>query len=41
MALAELTPMQIVWSIFATAVIVMLFTLYHMHLEKKGKSKKK
>lgn len=36
---AEPTPMQLVWSIFAVAAIVLLFTIYHLHLE--GKSKKR
>ena len=40
MSFATLTPMQVVWSIFAAAVIVLLFTLYHMHLEKKAGKKK-
>ena len=35
----EPTPMQLVWSIFAVAVIVLLFTLYHLHLERKNKKK--
>lgn len=39
MVLAELTPMQLIWSIFTVAVIVMLFVLYHLHLEKRHKDK--
>ena len=37
--ITEPTPMQLVWSIFAVAAIVLLFTVYHLHLE--GKSKKR
>src|SRR3989344_3786503 len=37
---AEPTPMQLVWSIFAVAAIVLLFTIYHLHLEGKGKKRR-
>lgn len=40
MSFATMTPMQWVWSIFAIAVIVLLFILYHLHLEKKHGKKK-
>jgi len=40
MSFVTMTPMQVVWSIFAVAVIVLLFTLYHMHLEKKTVKRK-
>ncbi len=33
------TPIQLVWSIFAVAVIVILFTIYHVHLEKTQRKK--
>ena len=29
------TPVQLVWSLFAVSVIVILFILYHMHLKTK------
>lgn len=35
------TPMQLVWSIFAVAVIVFLFAAYHQHLEHVNKNVKK
>ncbi|MFA4819755.1 MAG: hypothetical protein WC613_02230 [Candidatus Aenigmatarchaeota archaeon] len=35
MADISLTPVQLVWSLFAASVIVILFILYHMHLKTK------
>lgn len=37
---SNLTPIQLVWTLFATAAIVLLFVLYHLHLESKRKGRK-
>ncbi|MEK6888081.1 MAG: hypothetical protein AABX14_03995 [Candidatus Aenigmatarchaeota archaeon] len=35
MADISFTPVQLVWSVFAVSVIVILFILYHIHLKTK------
>ena len=41
MAFVQPTAMQLIWSVFAVAVIVALFALHHLYLEEKHKKAKK